>query len=94
MLLEQENLHLQAELQSTLNQEDENRSDLSDTITEQHKELVQTIQQKNKQISQLLSDVEVIYNIAHYLFTYLQHYVENKTHHKLIIRFLENKNVY
>lgn len=58
-VLEQENLHLQNELRSILAHGDESQSDLSESIVDQHKELVQTVQQKNKQISQLLSDIEV-----------------------------------
>lgn len=36
-------------------------SDVSETIKDQHRELVQTVHNKNKQISDLLRDIEVKY---------------------------------
>ncbi|XP_044259542.1 centrosomal protein of 290 kDa-like isoform X2 [Tribolium madens] len=55
--LEQERSRLINELQ-VINQED-NQSDVSETIKEQHKELVNTLHNKNKQISDLLRDIEI-----------------------------------
>ncbi|KAK5649525.1 hypothetical protein RI129_000554 [Pyrocoelia pectoralis] len=58
--VEEENTHLKIEIQSILTQGDESRSDMSEATADQHKELVQTVQQKNKQISQLLDDIQII----------------------------------
>lgn len=55
--LEEERIHLQNELQS-LQQEDA-RSDLSETVKEQHRELVDSVHNKNRQISKLLNEIEV-----------------------------------
>ncbi|XP_015840436.1 centrosomal protein of 290 kDa isoform X2 [Tribolium castaneum] len=55
--LEQERSRLINELQ-VINQED-NQSDVSETVKEQHKELVNALHNKNKQISDLLRDIEV-----------------------------------
>ncbi|XP_031338487.1 centrosomal protein of 290 kDa isoform X2 [Photinus pyralis] len=58
--VEEENTHLKSEIQSILSQGDESRSDMSEATTDQYKELVQTVQLKNKQISQLLDDIQII----------------------------------
>ncbi|KAF5299147.1 hypothetical protein FQA39_LY02320 [Lamprigera yunnana] len=57
---EEENLHLQSEIKTIVNKEDESRSDISESTSEQYKELFQTIQQKNKQIAQLLGDIQAV----------------------------------
>lgn len=57
-LLEDERKHLQSELQ--VSDRDDSQSDISETIKDQHKKLIEAIHEKNKQISQLLDDIEVI----------------------------------
>ncbi|GJQ81526.1 hypothetical protein Trydic_g4888 [Trypoxylus dichotomus] len=57
---ESERVHLQNELQSL--QQDDSRSDLSETVKEQNKELIDAIQNKNRHISKLLNEIEVIEN--------------------------------
>ncbi|KAJ3666880.1 hypothetical protein Zmor_002307 [Zophobas morio] len=54
--LEQEKNRLISELQVA--SQDDTRSDVSETVKEQHKELVNTVHVKNKQISDLLRDIE------------------------------------
>ncbi|KAF5307268.1 hypothetical protein FQR65_LT06984 [Abscondita terminalis] len=58
-LADEENLHLQEEIKSIINRGDESNSDISESVTDQYKELIRTIQHKNKQISQLLDDIQV-----------------------------------
>lgn len=60
--VEQEKNRLINELQ--LINQDDTKSDISDNVKEQHKELVNTLHTKNKQLSDLLRDIEV-YN-SHY----------------------------
>jgi gas vesicle protein len=55
--LELEKNRLVNELQ--LANQDDNHSDVSETVKEQHKELVNSVHNKNKQISDLLRDIEV-----------------------------------
>lgn len=57
-LLEDERKHLQSELQVV--DRDDSQSDISETIKDQHKKLIEAIHEKNKQISQLLDDMEVV----------------------------------
>lgn len=57
-MLEEENRHLQDEIQS-IPQDLASESDLSETVKDQQQELVQTVHNKNKQISDLLRDIEV-----------------------------------
>ncbi|KAK4881329.1 hypothetical protein RN001_004648 [Aquatica leii] len=61
-MADDENLHLQEEIKSIINRGDESHSDISESATDQYKELIQTIQHKNKQISQLLDDIQVVEN--------------------------------
>lgn len=56
--LQQENRRLQNEIQSMPN-EIGSESDISETVRDQQRELVETINNKNKQISELLKDIEV-----------------------------------
>lgn len=61
ILMNEEKLHLQGELNSVLNRVDENQSsDNSETTIDKQKELAFMVQEKNKQISQLLTDIEVL----------------------------------
>ncbi|CAH1173755.1 unnamed protein product [Phaedon cochleariae] len=55
--LEQENRRLEKELQS-IPHDAGSESDISETIKDHQKELVDTLQNKNKQISELLRDIE------------------------------------
>lgn len=55
----QEKMQLQSELNAAIQQGDDSRSDISESLVEQHKELVNTVSHKNKQISDLLNDIEV-----------------------------------
>lgn len=56
--MEQENRSLQNEIQS-MPHEIGSESDISETVRDQQRELVQTVHNKNKQISDLLRDIEV-----------------------------------
>lgn len=56
--LEQEKEQLQYELQTNL--QDGSQSDVSEAVREQHKELIDALHHKNKQMSSLLRDIEVI----------------------------------
>lgn len=58
--VEQERDQLQIELQRAL--QDGSQSDISESIKDQHKELVETLHHKNKQIGSLLTDIEVSMN--------------------------------
>lgn len=57
MILQEENNHLQAELAS--GRHDSDTQSISESHVQQDQALVESIKQKNKQISQLLSDIEV-----------------------------------
>lgn len=56
-VLENERIHLQNEVQSL--QQDDTQSDLSETVKEQHRELIDNLHNKNRQISNLLNEIEV-----------------------------------
>lgn len=56
-MLENENKDLQNEIKVL--DKDDAQSDISETIKDQHKDLIDSIHEKNKQISQLLDDIEV-----------------------------------
>ncbi|CAH0553139.1 unnamed protein product [Brassicogethes aeneus] len=56
--LESENFQLQKQLQNKVQEGSE--SDISETVREQHKELIEVVQNKNKQISDLLQDIEEV----------------------------------
>lgn len=56
-VLEKERIHLQNEVQSL--QQDDTQSDLSETVKEQHRELIDNLHNKNRQISNLLNEIEV-----------------------------------
>ncbi|XP_018571875.1 centrosomal protein of 290 kDa [Anoplophora glabripennis] len=58
-ILERENKNLQNEVQAK-SHETASESDISENIKDQQKELMQTVQNKNKQISELLGDIEVV----------------------------------
>ncbi|KAJ8968110.1 hypothetical protein NQ314_002465 [Rhamnusium bicolor] len=58
--LEHENRRLQNEIQSGPQGAGSSESDVSETIRDQQKELVETIHSKNKQISDLLQDIEEV----------------------------------
>lgn len=62
--MERENNLLHQELQSK--GQDGSESDVSETIREQHRELVEVVQNKNKHISELLRDIEVQYCLLYY----------------------------
>lgn len=55
----QEKMQLQSELHAAIQHGDDSRSDISESLAEQHKELVNAVHHKNKQISDLLNDIEV-----------------------------------
>lgn len=57
-LLESDNKDLQNELRVL--DKDDTHSDISEAIKDQHKDLIDSIHEKNKQISQLLDEIEVI----------------------------------
>lgn len=56
--MEEERNNLQSELQR-MNQEG-SQSDVSENIKEQQKELIDTVHHKNKQLSDLLRDIEAV----------------------------------
>lgn len=56
--LQQENRRLQNEIDS-MPHEIGSESDISENLRDQQRELVQTVHNKNKQISELLRDIEV-----------------------------------
>lgn len=55
--VEQERDHLQLELQRAL--QDGSQSDVSESLKEEHKQLVAMLHNKNKHISNLLKELEV-----------------------------------
>lgn len=55
-ILKQEKNQLLNEIQLT---QDDNHSDVSESVKDQHNELMKTLHNKNKQISDLLHDIEV-----------------------------------
>lgn len=55
--LEQEKLYMQKEIQTF--HRDDSESELSENVKDQYKNLIDTIHEKNKQMSQLLDDIEV-----------------------------------
>lgn len=55
--IEQERNNLLLELQTT--HQDGSQSDISENIKEQHQELMETLHHKNKQLQNLLEDIEV-----------------------------------
>lgn len=55
--MEQERDQLQLELQRAF--QEGSQSDISESVREQQKELIETLHHKNKQISSLLKDLEV-----------------------------------
>lgn len=58
-MLEQERVYLQKELRN-VHQRDDSASDISETVKDQQRNLMENVQQKNTQISQLLTDIEVL----------------------------------
>lgn len=64
-MLDDEKKHLQNEIK--LLDKDDSQSDISETVKEQHKDLIDSIHEKNKQISHLLDDIEVSNIFSHSL---------------------------